>query len=450
MKKITRRLLAFALCAALALCAPCALAQEGLMAQIVINMEDGTQQVLPVQMVPGSAGDTVYWLDTSMVTPEQAAVLAAGWLVVTNEAGDVLLELPMADSGFEPGHEGFVELYDEAAEKSNFMLIVPMPVPEDMAETLVVLDDYGYIGEELYAEYDVEEDEEEYSEEYSEEEYEEEAYEEYEEDAGEAYIEEGYIEEDPDAYDETGDEYEEYEEYDDVTGEIAPPQYAVPYGEAALRSDMAMDDGNVLAFVSAADLLTVYDYAEDETGAIWWLAQDYRTGREGYIASNDVFEVEEEQAEASFARIDMEIEAELAAEEAAAAEAERLEAERIAAEEAAAEAERLEAERLADEESARLAAEREAEEKRLAEEAAAAEAARLEAEAIAAAEREAERIAAVEREAERLAAEQAAAEAERLAAEQAAAEAERLAAEQESEQTEPVRYAVTSNKNSNT
>ena len=116
-------------------------------------------------------------------------------------------------------------------------------VPEDMDEVYVTLDDYGYIGEELYAEYDVELDEEEYEdfEAYGEYEYEEE----YAEEDAEIYIEEGYIEEDPDAYDETGEAYEEYEEFtmddgEELTGEIAPPQYIAAYGEdVALRSDMA-------------------------------------------------------------------------------------------------------------------------------------------------------------------------------------------------------------------
>ena len=129
MKKITRRLLAFVLCAALALCAPCAFAQNGQMAQIVIALEDGTQQAFPVQTVQGSAGDTVYWLDTSLVTPEQMEMLSAGWLIVTDEAGDVVLELPMAESGIESDYEGFVELYDEASEMSVYMLAVPMMMP---------------------------------------------------------------------------------------------------------------------------------------------------------------------------------------------------------------------------------------------------------------------------------------------------------------------------------
>ena len=473
MKKITRRLLAFALFAVLAFAAFGAPAQEKLTAQIVITLEDGTEQALPVQMVPGSAGDTVYWLDTSVIAPEQAAMLGMGYLVVTDGAGDVLLELPMADSGVEPEYEGLVELYDPETEMSSFMLVVPMPVPEDMDETYVMLDDYGYIGEELYAEYDVEEDDEEY-EEYQ-------AHEEEEagdDEGGELYIEEGYIEEDPDAYDETGEEYIEYveDDGDDATGEVAPPQYIAAYGEGvALRSDMTYAEDGVLALVGTADLLTVYDYATDESGAIWWLAQDYRTGLEGYIASSDVFEVEEEQAEASFARIDMEIEAQIAAEEAAAAEAERLEEERLAAEAASEEAARLEAERLADEESERLEAEREAEAARRAAE----EAERLEAEAAAKAERqaaaeEAARLAAEQAAADQAAADEAArleaeaaAEAERIAGEQAAAdeaarleaeaaEAERLAAEQAAagqtaaEQIAPVRYAVTSNKNSST
>ena len=73
MKKIIRRLTAFALCAILAAAMPLASAQELftpegvlLTVQIVVTLADGTQSDLPVTPVTNTLGNTVYWVDESL------------------------------------------------------------------------------------------------------------------------------------------------------------------------------------------------------------------------------------------------------------------------------------------------------------------------------------------------------------------------------------------------
>ena len=65
-KKITRRLTAMVLGAALMLSPVGVLAEADAalpLAQVVITMEDGSQQMIPVQTVQLSTGEMVYWLD---------------------------------------------------------------------------------------------------------------------------------------------------------------------------------------------------------------------------------------------------------------------------------------------------------------------------------------------------------------------------------------------------
>ena len=59
MKKITRRLLAVLLCAMLAF--PCAGALADVTAQMIVTLADGTEQMLPVEQVATSLGETVYF-----------------------------------------------------------------------------------------------------------------------------------------------------------------------------------------------------------------------------------------------------------------------------------------------------------------------------------------------------------------------------------------------------
>ena len=92
MRKITRRLTAAVLSACLAL-APLGVFAEspqGIMAQVVLPMQDGTQMALPVQTVITSAGETVYWLDMSMLDEAQIEALSMGELVLFDEAGELV------------------------------------------------------------------------------------------------------------------------------------------------------------------------------------------------------------------------------------------------------------------------------------------------------------------------------------------------------------------------
>ena len=74
MNRITRRLSAVVLGAALLLSPVKTMAemvQMPVQAQVVITMEDGAQHILPVQTVTTSEGETVYWLDMSLLMEEQ-------------------------------------------------------------------------------------------------------------------------------------------------------------------------------------------------------------------------------------------------------------------------------------------------------------------------------------------------------------------------------------------
>ena len=92
MRKITRRLTAAVLSACLALAPFGAFAEspQGIMAQVVLPMQDGTQMTLPVQTVITSAGETVYWLDMSMLDEAQIEALSMGELVLFDEAGELV------------------------------------------------------------------------------------------------------------------------------------------------------------------------------------------------------------------------------------------------------------------------------------------------------------------------------------------------------------------------
>ena len=100
-KTIIRRLAAAALGAALLL-SPVGVFAEAEptlpLAQVVITMEDGSVQQLPVQMVTTSTGETVYWLDMSLLTPEQFAALSMGQLTVTDPTGMVIGTYSLAGS----------------------------------------------------------------------------------------------------------------------------------------------------------------------------------------------------------------------------------------------------------------------------------------------------------------------------------------------------------------
>lgn len=98
MNKLNRLLLCAMLCVVLALSPLVALGEgaQSFFAQVAVSLPDGSQQLIPAAAVVTSMGDTVYWIDYSQLTPEQTAALSSGALIFTDEAGNVLGEIPYA------------------------------------------------------------------------------------------------------------------------------------------------------------------------------------------------------------------------------------------------------------------------------------------------------------------------------------------------------------------
>jgi len=361
MKKITRRLSAVVLSAALAFASPCVLAQDmyAPAAQVMITMEDGSQQALSVQMLVTATGETVYWMDMSLLAEEQIAALEMGQLIVTDETGAVVMQIPLEGSDILDA-DGMVELMNpEDPEITYPMMVAYMPMPEDPEEAEGIIVEYGFGSDEAYAEESY--DEESYGEEtYDEETYDEEAYDEetydeetYDEETygEETYDEEAYDEEtyDEETYDEEtyGEETYDEEAYDEDAARIAEeeeaarraaeeeaarkaaeeaeklaaeseddgqdeaeafavPQYVTPNRDVTnLRSEMSTaSEASILTQVNTGDVLSVYGYSHDAEGNVWWQVEDYRTGYVGYILSSVVSEVNADDAAGMVAAIE--------------------------------------------------------------------------------------------------------------------------------------------------
>ena len=156
MRRITRRLTAVVLSACLALAPLGAFAEspQGIAAQVVLPMQDGTQMALPVQTVVTSAGETVYWLDMSMLDEAQLEALSMGELILTNEAGELLGQFLFDGTEAASEADGLVELYDAIDPGMSVpLMMAPMAMPESLEETEAVLAEYGYVSGEAYPEY---------------------------------------------------------------------------------------------------------------------------------------------------------------------------------------------------------------------------------------------------------------------------------------------------------
>ena len=97
MKSIIRRIAAVLLCAMLALAVLPAAAQDlsALAAQVVGTLEDGSPFYAGAEPVVTTLGDTVFWVDMSVYAPEEVAALMNGRLVLTDEMGATLAEIPL-------------------------------------------------------------------------------------------------------------------------------------------------------------------------------------------------------------------------------------------------------------------------------------------------------------------------------------------------------------------
>ncbi|MGN0772303.1 MAG: hypothetical protein ACI4MP_00740, partial [Candidatus Ventricola sp.] len=153
MRKITRRLTAAVLSACLALAPLGAFAQapQGIVAQVVLPMQDGTQTTLPVQAMVTSAGETVYWLDVSALDEAQIEALSMGELILTDEAGELLGQF-FLDGTEAAEADGLIELYDAFGSGMSVpLMMAPMAMPESSEEAEAVLAEYGFVSGGDYA-----------------------------------------------------------------------------------------------------------------------------------------------------------------------------------------------------------------------------------------------------------------------------------------------------------
>lgn len=152
MKKIIRRLTAFALCAILAAAMPLASAQELftpegvlLTVQIAVTLPNGTLSFLPVTPVTNTMGDTVYWVDESMLSDDEIALLATAQLQLTSETGELYAELPLSDVGFAGAIDERLDVVSDMIPGGSLTILpAESAAPMDGEEADAVLSQYGF------------------------------------------------------------------------------------------------------------------------------------------------------------------------------------------------------------------------------------------------------------------------------------------------------------------
>ena len=63
--------------------------------QIVITQPDGTMSLLPVTPVTNTMGNTVYWVDESMLSDDEIASLSTAQLQLVSDTGELYAEMPL-------------------------------------------------------------------------------------------------------------------------------------------------------------------------------------------------------------------------------------------------------------------------------------------------------------------------------------------------------------------
>ena len=152
MKKIIRRLTAFALCAILVMAMPLASAQELftpegvlLTVQIAVTLPNGTLSFLPVTPVTSTMGDTVYWVDESMLSDDEIALLATAQLQLTSETGELYAELPLSDVGFAGAIDERLDVVSDMIPGGSLTILpAESAAPMDGEEADAVLSQYGF------------------------------------------------------------------------------------------------------------------------------------------------------------------------------------------------------------------------------------------------------------------------------------------------------------------
>ena len=160
MKQLIRRLTAAMLCAALCLASPFASAQDvagiqalgfdyaSLWASLTVTMPDGSQQDIPVSTVTTTLGDVVYWVDQSVLTPEQIAALATGQFTLINQAdGAVVAQFTLEGSGAGSVYDQPVQLVSPTDANLSITLLFSSgvnPLPSTPEEADAILAPFGY------------------------------------------------------------------------------------------------------------------------------------------------------------------------------------------------------------------------------------------------------------------------------------------------------------------
>ncbi|MBR5301467.1 MAG: hypothetical protein IKU38_01360, partial [Clostridia bacterium] len=141
MRKITRRLTAAVLSACLAF-SPVGVLADQTIAQVQLPMADGTSMLLPIQTVVTSSGETVYWLDMSILSEEQIESLSMAQMMLYDEMGGLMGQYLFGDLD-----DGVIELVNAFdPEVTVPMLLAPSALPDSPEEAESVLAEYGYAG----------------------------------------------------------------------------------------------------------------------------------------------------------------------------------------------------------------------------------------------------------------------------------------------------------------
>ncbi len=307
-KTIIRRLAAAALGAALLLSPVGVFAEAEPMlplAQVVITMEDGSQQLIPVQTVQLSTGEMVYWLDMSLLTPEQFLRFSSGQLTVTDPNGMMSGAYSLSGTETVLAGEGLAQVFDPADPTlSAEIVIAPLSVPEDPLDAEGLIMSYA-----LDAQIDLAatQDEQAAAEAAAQAAAEQAAAEAAaqaaaEQAAAEAAAQAAAEQAAAEAAAQAAAEQAAVNapmadmDLDDEDGQqenaFSVPAYVAPMQDKTnLRSETSTANDNVIVQVGVSDVLAVYGYSQDMEGNLWWQVQDYRTNTAGYIMASYVTEV---------------------------------------------------------------------------------------------------------------------------------------------------------------
>ena len=346
MKKIIRRLTAFALCAILVMAMPLASAQElmtpegaMLTVQIAVTLPDGTLSFLPVTPVTSTMGDTVYWVDESMLSDDEIALLATAQLQLTSETGELYAELPLSDVGFAGAIDERLDVVSDMIPGGSLTILpAESAAPMDGEEADAVLSQYGFETpapsepeepvvepveptqpeEPVVEPVEPTQPEEPVVEPVEPSEPEEPVVEPVEPAQPEEPVvepveptqpEEPVVEPvEPAQPEEPVVEPTEPSEPEQPTETEQPsepeiPMYVVPAEEGAAWFNSA-NTWDIAGNPNADDVLTVEDYEIDASELLWYFGMDYRTQTEYYVIANQMAAVDENAAQILMNQID--------------------------------------------------------------------------------------------------------------------------------------------------